>query len=89
MMLLMCHFFVSFISRFLLGHINFAVLNFFSLPIDDEECLTEDGRRIGMCMNVYECRIQGNLSSHKLGIVNLQQHFNFNSLLSIRRNISW
>ncbi|CRK89795.1 CLUMA_CG003451, isoform A [Clunio marinus] len=37
------------------------VINFFSFPIDDE-CLSDDGRRIGMCMNVYECRIQGGTS---------------------------
>lgn len=40
------------------GCFVFVVINFFSLPVDDE-CLTDDGRRIGMCMNVYECRIQG------------------------------
>lgn len=34
------------------------MINFFSLPADDE-CLSDDGRRIGTCMNVYECRIQG------------------------------
>lgn len=39
------------------------VINFFSLPTDDE-CLSDDGRRIGMCMNVYECRIQG-IMTHK------------------------
>lgn len=40
-----------------------SVINFFSLPADDE-CLSDDGRRIGMCMNVYECRIQG-IMTHK------------------------
>lgn len=39
---------------------SFTVINFFSLPADDE-CLSDDGRRIGMCMNVYECRIQGTI----------------------------
>ncbi|XP_052897962.1 uncharacterized protein LOC128304772 [Anopheles moucheti] len=34
------------------------VLNFLPVPVDDE-CLSDDGRRTGMCMNVYECRIQG------------------------------
>uniref|UniRef100_A0A8W7PEE8 CUB domain-containing protein n=2 Tax=gambiae species complex TaxID=44542 RepID=A0A8W7PEE8_ANOCL len=28
------------------------------VPVDDE-CLSDDGRRTGMCMNVYECRIGG------------------------------
>ncbi|XP_035777674.1 uncharacterized protein LOC118458859 [Anopheles albimanus] len=34
------------------------VLNFLPVPVDDE-CLSDDGRRTGQCMNVYECRIQG------------------------------
>ncbi|XP_058056711.1 uncharacterized protein LOC131208081 [Anopheles bellator] len=34
------------------------VLNFLPVPVNDE-CLADDGRRTGMCMNVYECRIQG------------------------------
>ncbi|XP_040163293.1 uncharacterized protein LOC120900404 [Anopheles arabiensis] len=34
------------------------VLNFLPVPVDDE-CLSDDGRRTGMCMNVYECRIGG------------------------------
>ncbi|XP_044758275.1 uncharacterized protein LOC123316323 [Coccinella septempunctata] len=38
------------------------VLNFFPVPIE-EECLSKDGRRRGICMNTYECRIQGG-SSH-------------------------
>ncbi|XP_066588405.1 uncharacterized protein [Prorops nasuta] len=33
------------------------VLNFFPVPVD-EECLSEDKRRLGICMNTYECRIQ-------------------------------
>ncbi|XP_034947093.1 cubilin-like isoform X2 [Chelonus insularis] len=33
------------------------VLNFFPVPVE-EECLSEDQRRRGICMNTYECRIQ-------------------------------
>ncbi|XP_048510341.1 uncharacterized protein LOC105692582 [Athalia rosae] len=33
------------------------VLNFFPVPVE-EECLSEDKRRVGICMNTYECRIQ-------------------------------
>lgn len=39
----------------------FTVLNFFPVPVDDE-CLSDDGRRSGVCLNVYECRIQGGTS---------------------------
>ncbi|XP_053673742.1 uncharacterized protein LOC128724002 [Anopheles nili] len=40
------------------GRRSAKVLNFLPVPVDDE-CLSDDGRRTGMCMNVYECRIQG------------------------------
>ncbi|XP_012273846.1 uncharacterized protein LOC105696178 [Orussus abietinus] len=33
------------------------ILNFFPVPVE-EECLSEDKRRRGLCMNTYECRIQ-------------------------------
>ncbi|XP_017796198.1 PREDICTED: uncharacterized protein LOC108577530 [Habropoda laboriosa] len=33
------------------------VLNFFPTPVQ-EECLSRDKRRQGVCMNTYECRIQ-------------------------------
>ncbi|KAK9308041.1 hypothetical protein QLX08_001775 [Tetragonisca angustula] len=33
------------------------VLNFFPTPVQ-EECLSQDKRRRGICMNTYECRIQ-------------------------------
>ncbi|RZF34570.1 hypothetical protein LSTR_LSTR006955 [Laodelphax striatellus] len=33
------------------------VLNFFPVPVSDE-CLASDGRRTGVCLNAYECRIQ-------------------------------
>ncbi|KAG7188960.1 hypothetical protein KM043_008558 [Ampulex compressa] len=33
------------------------VLNFFPVPVE-EECLSQDKRRRGICMNTYECRIQ-------------------------------
>lgn len=39
----------------------FTVLNFFPVPVDDE-CLSDDGRRSGVCLNVYECRMQGGSS---------------------------
>ncbi|KAF2896996.1 hypothetical protein ILUMI_09179, partial [Ignelater luminosus] len=38
------------------------VLNFFPVPFE-EECLSDDNRRKGVCMNAYECRIQSG-SSH-------------------------
>ncbi|XP_032676172.1 uncharacterized protein LOC116846462 isoform X1 [Odontomachus brunneus] len=37
------------------------VLNFFPVPVE-EECLSEDKRRQGICMNTYECRIQRGVS---------------------------
>ncbi|KAJ8959223.1 hypothetical protein NQ318_022485, partial [Aromia moschata] len=36
-------------------------LNFFPVPVE-EECNANDGRRKGVCMNTYECRIQGGKS---------------------------
>ncbi|XP_073985894.1 uncharacterized protein [Rhodnius prolixus] len=33
------------------------VLNFFPIPVS-EECSASDGRRKGVCLNAYECRIQ-------------------------------
>ncbi|KAF7281515.1 hypothetical protein GWI33_004595 [Rhynchophorus ferrugineus] len=38
------------------------VLNFFPVPFV-EECRAKDGRRRGICMNTYECRIEGGKSS--------------------------
>ncbi|KAK9883020.1 hypothetical protein WA026_001233 [Henosepilachna vigintioctopunctata] len=43
------------------------VLNFFPVPVE-EECLSTDGRRRGICMNVYECRIQGGKSHGKCAL---------------------
>ncbi|CAH0564018.1 unnamed protein product [Brassicogethes aeneus] len=37
------------------------VLNFFPVPVE-EECRANDGRRKGVCMNTYECRIQNGKS---------------------------
>ncbi|KAL6429581.1 hypothetical protein ACFW04_007492 [Cataglyphis niger] len=37
------------------------VLNFFPVPVE-EECLSEDKRRQGTCMNTYECRIKRGVS---------------------------
>ncbi|XP_034247273.1 uncharacterized protein LOC117648983, partial [Thrips palmi] len=37
------------------------VLNFFPVPVSDE-CLSNDGRRTGICLNTYECRIQNGKS---------------------------
>jgi len=37
------------------------VLNFFPIPVE-EECNSNDGRRTGICMNTYECRMQGGAS---------------------------
>lgn len=39
-------------------HFALSVLNFFSVPSEDE-CLADDGLRSGLCMNVYECKMQG------------------------------
>lgn len=39
----------------------FAVLNFISVPVSDE-CLSDDGRRSGVCLNTYECKIQQGVS---------------------------
>lgn len=49
--------FSAFLFLFI-DNLSVLVINFFSLAVDDE-CLSDDGRRIGQCMNVYECRIQG------------------------------
>ncbi|EFN87535.1 uncharacterized protein LOC105192705 [Harpegnathos saltator] len=40
---------------------SLRVLNFFPVPVE-EECLSEDKRRQGICMNTYECRIQHGMS---------------------------
>ncbi|XP_044252899.1 uncharacterized protein LOC123003909 [Tribolium madens] len=37
------------------------VLNFFPVPVE-EECLSDDRRRRGICMNAYECKIEGGTS---------------------------
>lgn len=36
-----------------------AVINFFASTDSDDECLSDDARRLGLCLNTYECRIQG------------------------------
>ncbi|XP_055685628.1 uncharacterized protein LOC129791461 [Lutzomyia longipalpis] len=41
---------------------QFTVLGFLSPPVNDE-CLSGDGRRSGICLNVYECRLQGGTSN--------------------------
>ncbi|CAO1398901.1 unnamed protein product [Diamesa serratosioi] len=38
------------------------VLNFFTSSDSDDECLSDDARRMGLCLNTYECRIQGGTS---------------------------
>ncbi|CAG9857145.1 unnamed protein product [Phyllotreta striolata] len=47
------------------------VLNFFPVPIP-EECNANDGRRKGICMNTYECRMEGGKSygfcAHGFGV---------------------
>lgn len=35
------------------------MLSFFTSPDSDDECLSDDARRTGLCLNTYECRIQG------------------------------
>ncbi|KAF7395895.1 hypothetical protein HZH68_009945 [Vespula germanica] len=37
------------------------VLNFFPIPVE-EECISSDKRRRGICMNTYHCRIQNGKS---------------------------
>ncbi|XP_047357486.1 uncharacterized protein LOC124952126 [Vespa velutina] len=41
--------------------IRSRVLNFFPIPVE-EECLSSDKRRRGICMNTYHCRIQNGKS---------------------------
>ncbi|XP_012343190.1 uncharacterized protein LOC105735728 [Apis florea] len=41
----------------LIGNPISKVLDFFPTPVQ-EECLSQDKRRQGVCMNTYECRIQ-------------------------------
>lgn len=43
------------------------VLNFFPVPVE-EECLALDKRRKGVCMNTYECKIQGGKSSGRCAL---------------------
>ncbi|CAO1379622.1 unnamed protein product [Diamesa hyperborea] len=38
------------------------VINFFASTDSDDECLSDDARRLGLCLNTYECRIQGGTS---------------------------
>lgn len=42
-------------------HLFISVINFFPVPVE-EECQTEDGRRSGVCLNVYDCHRQGGTS---------------------------
>lgn len=44
-----------------------VVLNFFPTPVQ-EECLSQDKRRRGICMNTYECRIQGGKSNGRCAL---------------------
>ncbi|KAL0274704.1 UNVERIFIED_CONTAM: hypothetical protein PYX00_002768 [Menopon gallinae] len=39
-----------------------SVLNFVSIPVS-RECLSGDGRRSGICLNPYECKIQQGVSN--------------------------
>ncbi|KAF5284411.1 hypothetical protein FQA39_LY17086 [Lamprigera yunnana] len=43
------------------------VLNFFPVPFE-EECLSTDRRRKGVCMNAYECNFQGGKSHGKCAL---------------------
>ncbi|XP_003400310.2 uncharacterized protein LOC100649350 [Bombus terrestris] len=43
------------------------VLNFFPTPVQ-EECLSQDKRRRGICMNTYECRIQRGKSNGRCAL---------------------
>nr|XP_034178605.1 uncharacterized protein LOC117603502 isoform X1 [Osmia lignaria] len=43
------------------------VLNFFPTPVQ-EECLSQDKRRRGICMNTYECRIQQGKSNGRCAL---------------------
>lgn len=56
---------VAVISNFLIQNYSFlgncAVLNFFPV-LSEDECKTEDGRRSGVCMNVYDCHRKGGSS---------------------------
>lgn len=54
-------------DNFSISHVNDLsnrderVLNFISVPVSDE-CLSDDGRRTGVCLNAYECKIQQGVS---------------------------
>uniref|UniRef100_A0A0K8VDH5 CUB domain-containing protein n=1 Tax=Bactrocera latifrons TaxID=174628 RepID=A0A0K8VDH5_BACLA len=37
------------------------VIHLLPVPVDDE-CLSDDGRRIGNCFNIYECRAKGGIA---------------------------
>ncbi|XP_011187933.2 uncharacterized protein LOC105215619 [Zeugodacus cucurbitae] len=37
------------------------VIHLFPVPVDGE-CLSDDGRRIGNCFNIYECRAKGGIA---------------------------
>ncbi|XP_055849332.1 uncharacterized protein LOC129914208 isoform X2 [Episyrphus balteatus] len=37
------------------------VFHLFPVPVDGE-CLSNDGRRTGICLNVYECRLKGGIA---------------------------
>ena len=52
-------FFVNQQQLIILCHLLSVVISFFSPFSVDDECLSDDGRRTGVCMNVYECRLQG------------------------------
>lgn len=57
------HFFFQFIHLRTFSSLStfITVIDFFSPFSVDDECLSDDGRRIGLCMNVYECRLQGKI----------------------------
>ena len=44
-----------------------SVLNFISIPVSIE-CTSDDGRRRGICLNVYECKIQEGISHGKCAL---------------------
>jgi hypothetical protein len=60
------------------------VLNFFPEPVE-EECVSVDKRRLGICMNTYECRLQGGIfhgpCALGFGVCCICKYFNVNIIL--------
>lgn len=65
------------------------MLNFFPSFSVDDECLSDDGRRVGMCMNVYECRIQGKASKISSLFGEFLRYLNFKHIFHLSHTINF